>query len=118
MGFGDLLREHQRLILLRVLAAQPRYRANDSYLKGVLDAFGLPAGHDQVRALIAWLEGQGLVAVELAADSWVPRATETGLDVAAGRLTLPGVQRPGPGADTAAQAVAAAVGTPPPVRGG
>lgn len=98
MRFGDMVREHQRLLLLRTLAAQPGYAANDAALQGVLDAFGLPAGRDQVRGLLSWLQDHGLVALGAQVDTWVVRITQAGIDAAEGRTTVPGIQRPGPDA--------------------
>jgi len=102
MRFGDMIREHQRLLVLRTLSAQPDYTANESAVQMVLDAFGLAAGRDRVRTLLAWLADQGLVTLSYGADVWVGRITQSGIDVAQGRTTLPGIQRPGP--DAVAQA--------------
>lgn len=102
MSFADDLKAHQRLIILRKLADTPCYKANDSFLQGVLDTFGLPAGRQHVRELIEWLEQAEppLVTVDRpggADGSLVPTLTQDGMDVARGRVEIEGVQRPGPG---------------------
>lgn len=102
MRFGDMVREHQRLLLLRALADQPSYAANDAALQRMLDAFGLAASLDQVRSLLSWLADQALVTLTPLADAWVVQVTQAGIDAAQGRSTVPGVQRPAP--DTVGQA--------------
>lgn len=97
MNYREHLASHLRLTILRVLAEAPGCKANSSILFNAADALGVPATRDQVRAEIAWLEEQRLVTSEEAMPGLVvATATERGLDVAAGRATHPGVQRPTP----------------------
>jgi len=113
MALGDTIAAHRRLCLLRLLAAAHQYRSPDALLQGGLDAFGLGATRDQVRGLLAWLAEQGLVALTSPQDGViVAQLTERGLDVAEGRITAPGVQRPSPGG-LARSALRAAAGLPP-----
>lgn len=97
MEYGDHFAAHLRLTILRVLTEAPAYRANDSLLTSACDHVGVPATRDQVRIQLAWLKEAGLVALEEpVAKLTIATATERGLDVAAGRATAPGVQRPSP----------------------
>lgn len=88
---------HLRLVLLRLLAEQPAYRANCSILRDAADSVGITATRDQVRTEIAWLREQGLVTTLDASERLtIATATERGLDVAAGRARVPGVKTPSP----------------------
>lgn len=91
----DYLREDQRLVILRVLAGMPSYTANSSVLHGLLGKFGHNPSRDQVKTEIQWLAEQGLVTIEAVSDLLIARITERGADVAAARVTVPGVKRPG-----------------------
>lgn len=88
--------QHLRLTLLRFLLGAPSYRANSSILHNVADQYGLSATRDQIKAQLAWLEEQSLVKTEDLLGLTVATLTERGLDVAEGKATCPGVQRPGP----------------------
>lgn len=95
--YGDYMMEHVRLSVLRLLAEMPTYSANDSVLNTAVSALGLPCTRDQMRGQIAWLKDMRLVTViEPMAGVSVATLTERGGDIAAGRSTIPGVQRPSP----------------------
>ena len=94
-NFSTHLTEDRRLVLLRLLAELPVYRANSSVLNMALERFGHATTRDQVRTELRWLEEQGLVSVEDMGPVLVATATERGLDVARGRAVVPGVARPG-----------------------
>lgn len=95
--YREHLAQHQRLAILRCLNEFPAYRGNDSILRDSLDILGLPVTRDMVRTQLAWLAEQGLATVEQLPNSiQVATATTRGIDVATGRATVPGVQRPGP----------------------
>jgi len=91
------LGEHRRITVLRILDGAPGYCANDSLLTSACATYGLHATRDQVRGDIAWLAEQGLVrAADVGGGLTVATLTERGRDVAGGRATHPGVQRPSP----------------------
>ncbi|MEO7691275.1 MAG: hypothetical protein ABIS51_18470 [Sphingomonas sp.] len=95
--FEDAFLPHVRLTILRLLADAPGYSANDSVLVSATAAIGLPATRDQVRTQIGWLAEQGLVRAEHPTPTLtVAVITERGCDVAAGRGSVQGVQRPSP----------------------
>ena len=88
--------QHLRLTLLRFLLGAPSYRANSSILHNVADQYGLAATRDQIKGQLAWLAEQSLIKTEDLLGLTIATLTERGLDVAEGRATCPGVQRPGP----------------------
>lgn len=98
MDYGNHFSAHVRLAILKFLAAQPGHRANDSILTSILPDVGLTATRDQVRTELAWLAEQRLVVQEEPGPMKliIIDITERGLDVAAGRAAVPGVQRPAP----------------------
>ncbi len=83
---------------LRLLAELPEYRANDIAITDAVRAVGLACTNDQMRGHLAWLEEQRLVTLLDLGGVTVATLTERGADVAAGRSTIAGVQRPKPGA--------------------
>lgn len=97
MNYTAHFARHVRLAILRLLAEAPGYALNSSILVDALDALGLAASRDQVRSEIAWLAEQGLASSdELPGGLLVATLTERGGDVASGRASVPGVQRPTP----------------------
>lgn len=97
MSYAQLLREHRRLVILRVLAEAPDSRANESILTDSANALGVSSTRAQIRTDLAWLAEQGLIALEDLEGLTVATLTETGADVGAGRARVPGVKRPTPG---------------------
>jgi hypothetical protein len=96
-SYSEAIAESRRICLLRILEAQPEYSANDSVLQIALEGFGFAESRDAVRTDLAWLEEQGVIHVKLIGDSVrVARLTARGVDVARGRVTVPGIQRPSP----------------------
>jgi repressor of nif and glnA expression len=95
-SFHEFVREDQRLVILRVLSDALDYRCNSSVIRALMEKFGHAISRDQVRSELAWLAEQGLVVVEDVGPVVVARLTERGGDVAAGRATVPGVNRPAP----------------------
>lgn len=93
--FAERLLEDRRLVLLRILADLPAYKANSSVLSLALDSFGHTVSRDFVRGQLAWLEEQGLVSVDDMGPVLLATLTERGLDTARGAVVVPGVARPG-----------------------
>lgn len=98
-NYATVLSEDRRLIILRILAELPSYRANSSVLYSLLSQWGHHPSRDQVKSELRWLDEQGLLDVEPIGDGSVLLATltERGQDVAAGRALVDGVKRPGAG---------------------
>jgi len=98
MSFSDLNDAHVRLAILRLLDGAPEYSANDSVLAQSVQQLGLQCTRDQMRGHLAWLADQRAVTlVQATTFLSVATLTERGSDLAAGRSTIPGVQRPSPG---------------------
>lgn len=94
-NFAEYLRRDIRLVMLRVLADMPAYRANSSVLTMALERFGHAVTRDQVKTELRWLEEQGFMTIEDLGAVLVATITERGADVARGRAQSPGVARPG-----------------------
>ncbi len=94
---AELMKEHQRLVILRMLSEDSGYDLNESILQDGINAVGLDISRDALRTQLAWLEEQGLISVEKASaiSKW-PDSTGRGLDVANGRANVPGIKRPSP----------------------
>ena len=95
-SFSKLLDEDRRLVILRLLAEDPGYRANAYVLRPALQAMGHSVSMDRLEADLAWLAEQDLVRVERASDVTVATLTQRGADAARGLCTVPGVKRPEP----------------------
>lgn len=96
MSYNQHFARHLRLGILRLLAESPGYALNSSIMTDALDSIGLAASRDQVKVEIAWLAEQGLATAEELPGLVVAKLTERGHDVATGRASVPGVQRPAP----------------------
>ena len=96
MSFLDHMAKDLRLVILRLLADAPDYEANSSTLQSAVEEFGFRISRDQVHTQLAWLQEQGLLGVRNIVSVQVATLTSRGLDVARGRATVPGVQRPSP----------------------
>lgn len=94
-SFAERLTEDRRLVLLRILADMPGYRANSSTITSLLDSFGHAISRDYVRGQLAWLAEQGLLVLDDVGPVLLVVLSERGLDVARGVATVPGVARPG-----------------------
>ena len=98
MTFEERRTRDQRLLILRLLSDEPGYSTNESMIDMALEKIG---GHfvsrDTVRALISWLDEQGLVTLSVNHDVYVATVTQRGKEVAEGTSRHPGVKKPAPG---------------------
>lgn len=96
--YGQTLRRHRRLAILRFLQASPTYTSNVSILTDVLnsDSIGIDTTRDQTATELAWLSENGFVTLGGRADFVVATATGRGVDIALGRAGHPDIQRPAP----------------------
>jgi hypothetical protein len=92
----DLVNADRRLGILRVLAGSTAYTASADLLRAVLASLGHAVSHDRLNTDLEWLHEQDLVGLERIGDVPIARATQRGVDVAAGLATVPGVAKPGP----------------------
>ncbi len=95
--FAQLQAETRRCAFLRFLSEDVDYAMNTSLLQSALAEIGHGVSRDQVNTDAAWLEEQGLTTCEDIGGIVVVKITQRGLDVAEGRVVVPGVKRPGPG---------------------
>lgn len=95
--YANYLSEDRRLVILRILAEMPGYRANSSVLYTVLKEWGHEPTRDQVKTELRWLQEQQLVQLDEVDNGSVllAKVTERGVDVAEGRARVDGVKRPG-----------------------
>lgn len=97
MSYQQLVIEDIRLGVLQLLEEDADYAYNENLLQRMLEgqrAHGI--GFDLLRNQLRWLEEQGLVTLDDAADVWTVRLTRRGEDVALGHMRLHGVARPAP----------------------
>lgn len=97
MDYGNIVAEHLRITILRLLSEHPSYTLNDSMIRDLVPRFGFRPSRDSIRTQLAWLAEQGLVTVSCNGDCHVAHLTERGEEVAKGYATVPGVKRPSPG---------------------
>jgi hypothetical protein len=98
-SFAERLREDRRLVMLRLLAEQPRYQLNSSNLHAGLHHLAVACTRDDVLTDVAWLAEQGLIAMQELPE--VPGLVvctllARGHDVATGSARVPGVSQPHP----------------------
>lgn len=94
MAMQNIINEHQRLVVLRLLGEEPGFVLNESILQDGLNAYGLTISRDSLRTQLAWLAEQGLLQLETVGPVQTARITGRGQDVAAGRALVPGIKRP------------------------
>ena len=86
-----------RLALLRLLSEpELNYKANTAVLHSAVGDFGFQVGRDRITSQCDLLADIGLVTQEDLGPVRVITITARGLDVAAGRLSVTGVDRPTP----------------------
>lgn len=93
----NLIKEHQRLVILRLLHEAAGMDLNESILQDGLDAYGLDISRDNLRIELEWLKEGGLLTLEPIGRSQIATLTARGEDVVMGRTRVPGIKRPRPG---------------------
>lgn len=94
MAMQQIINEHQRLVVLRLLTEAGAFALNESILQDSLIAYGLDISRDSLKVQLAWLAEQGLIKTEQVGKVTTATLTGRGQDVATGRATVPGVKRP------------------------
>jgi len=97
MSLSTLISGNIRLILLRSMEEAPGYSLNESILHTVVGRFGHNVSRDVIKTELSWLREQGLISTEEVVGYYVATLTTRGADVATGRSSVPGVERPSPG---------------------
>lgn len=93
-SFSDHVTQDRRLVILRVLLISGAYTANEYMLQTMAENLGHVVSADLMRTDLAWLQEQGLLAVDVVSDVQIARLITRGEDVARGRIEVPGVKRP------------------------
>jgi hypothetical protein len=95
MDYASHFTAHLRITILKLLAGSG-YQLNSSLLCDGCDGMGLTVTRDRIKTELAWLAEQQLVTNTVLDHMIIGRLTERGLDVAQGRVAVPGVKTPGP----------------------
>lgn len=97
-SYQSFLIENLRLAILRFLFEDNDYSLNDSVLQSALEQIGFSMSREAIRAEFVLLQELGVIKFETVLKSiYVAHLTERGVDVVKGRITIPGIKRPGPG---------------------
>jgi len=96
LDFSAHLTEDRRLVILRVLLESAAFTGNEYILQSMVERLGHVASGDRIRTDLAWLQEQGLIAVDVVATVQIAQLLARGEDVARGRIVVPGVKRPAP----------------------
>lgn len=96
MSLATLISGNIRLILLRAMEEAPGYSLNESILHTVVTNFGHNVSRDIIKSEMSWLKEQGLICINEVVGYYVATLTTRGADIATGRSTIPGVERPSP----------------------
>lgn len=97
-NYGDLIRKHRRLAILRHLEQCAEYTSNVSILTDVLRGVGVQSSRDQVTTELVWLQDNGFARLQDFGDFVVVTASQSGIEIAQGIGRHPEIQRPRPGA--------------------
>ncbi|HHK74840.1 MAG TPA: hypothetical protein ENJ57_06710 [Rhizobiales bacterium] len=95
--YAETLSKHRRLTILKFLLDSPEYTSNASILEEVCNSFGVTSNRDQIVGDIQWLKEVGFVSSNGQGDFIVVSATARGVEIAQGKASHEGVQRPRPG---------------------
>ncbi|EAU55842.1 Arm DNA-binding domain-containing protein [Mariprofundus ferrooxydans] len=87
--------EDRRLRILQLLVKENAYTVNEQLLQQSLDALGHKVSSDRLRTDLAWLYEQQVLLLETD-GLWIALLTRNGLEVAEGRMWIPGIKRPEP----------------------
>ncbi|MEM1077442.1 MAG: hypothetical protein AAGI09_02845 [Pseudomonadota bacterium] len=98
MSYRETLSKHARLAILRFCEGAPKYTTNASMLSTLLPSVGIELTRDQIVTELHWLREQGMLELEETKTGfWIATATVTGVEIAQGVGSHPGIQRPRPG---------------------
>jgi hypothetical protein len=94
--YGQMIRKHRRLAILRFLKDCDGYAANSSILRDVLNGVGVSSTADQVTTELAWLREQGMISLDDLGSLMLATATTRGVEIAQGLASHPDIQHPSP----------------------
>lgn len=93
--FAQTETEHQRRVILDLLATQSDYAQNQIMVQSSLKMVGHTVAIDKVVTEFHWLQEQGIVELSEFGGFSVAKLTQRGLDVANGAAFIPGIARKG-----------------------
>lgn len=93
-GMDKLMREHARLVILRVLAHEVNGSLNSAILQDHLTTFGIARPRDWVHEELRWLAEMGAVTILDAGTVRIATLTAKGADHVDRRTAIEGVKRP------------------------
>ena len=96
MNYGEYAIRDLRLVLLRALARQPRYTANEAILQKEAEAFGHSRSRDAIRNELRYLSGVSAVRLVEESGYIIATLTRRGHDHAEGLAEVEGVNKPSP----------------------
>ncbi|MEX2480214.1 MAG: hypothetical protein WD928_05070 [Gammaproteobacteria bacterium] len=91
-----IIREHARLIVLRVLANETNGSLNSAALQDNLQVYGIAKPRDWVHDELGWLASMGAITVTEVGSVRIASITAKGLDHVQRRIAIEGVKRPSP----------------------
>lgn len=94
--YPTVVTENRRLELLVLLAESAGYQASAPLAQMALEAIGYSVALASIDADMAWLRDAGLATAREVGGLQIATLTPRGLDVAKGRVHVPGVARPRP----------------------
>jgi hypothetical protein len=97
MNLAEFETEQRRLAILRVLAGDRDFEANEDLLRAAMEQVGLAVAADDLRADLQHLRSQVCVTCREVGDLWVVKITQRGWDVSRGLISATGVAKPRPG---------------------
>ena len=92
--YSEYATRDMRLVLLRELAGQPDYTANEAVLQRVAEAFGHRRSREAIRAQLRWLADVEAIRLQEVAGVLVATLRRRGLDHVQRRVVMDGVSRP------------------------
>ncbi len=92
----QILRRHRALAVLRFLDRSPEYRTNEEVLMDWLRHIALTCSRENLRDVASFLEKEGYLRSKNVDGLLVLTLSERGAEIADGRETVEGVERPGP----------------------
>ena len=98
MNYAEFQTTDRRLVILRGLLPAAQYRMGHYLLLAWCEQMGHSVSADRLLADLDWLAEQELITTTVAEGVHLATLTQRGLDVAQGKATVHGVQRPRPGA--------------------
>lgn len=90
---GDTMRRARRRVILEILSSTPDGQSGELFLEPVLNSRRIRSDRDQVRTELAWLQDQGLVALEEIAGDMFATILSGGRAIAEAKRVHPDIEK-------------------------